>query len=49
MTDWTLQDQLDWEIIREGPEDLAKEVSARRPDLVKLWEDAVQSVLGEKT
>lgn len=37
---WTLEDQLDWELIREAPEDIASEVAARRPDLVKLCEDA---------
>ncbi len=37
---WTLQDQLDWEVLREGPDDLAARVAARRPDLVQVRDDA---------
>jgi hypothetical protein len=38
---WTTQDQLDWELLREADEDIASQVTARRPDLVRLWERAV--------
>ena len=43
MRQWTIQDQLDWEILREAPEDIASVVAARRPDLVRIMEDAARS------
>jgi len=41
---WTLQDQLDWELLRDADADIASEVAARRPDLVDMWERAVEKV-----